>query len=114
MVKFLIMYAIVLIAMNMYSRKNSSSAQRVLFYLHLIGGILFTGFGVFHGIGHFLSAPLRMQVTGSVMLLLLIAEITLGFFTYKKGTHFLKKAHIWLAISILCMVVLHLILLKLF
>ena len=91
-----------------------NTVQKVFFYLHLIGGMLLAVFGFFHGIGHFSAAPFQMQLTGGVMLLLLIVELFLGSHIYKNETSHLKKVHMWTAIIILCLVVLHLILLRLF
>lgn len=114
MIKFFAVYALILVVLAVFSGKKNSTAQKAFFYLHLIGGVLLTGFGLFHGIGHLLSAPLRMQLTGGIMLVLLIAELLLGICVYRKEMPRLKKIHLWLAIIILCLMVLHLILLKLF
>ena len=85
MIKFFAIYALILIALAVFSVKKNT-VQKVFFYLHLIGGMLLAVFGFFHGIGHFSAAPFQMQLTGGVMLLLLIVELFLGSRIYKNET----------------------------
>ncbi len=114
MVKMLVIYVIVLIALAVWNKKEDSTAKKVLFYTHLIGGVLLTGFGVLHGFGHLLNAPLKMQLTGGAMLLLLLTQLILGIVTSRRKQPNLKKVHGALSILLFCLLALHLILLKLF
>ncbi len=114
MVKIFVIYVIVLIALAVCGKKEDSTAKKSLFYAHLIGGVLLAGFGVLHGFGHLLTAPLQMQLTGGAMLLLLLAEVILGMVTSRRKQPNLKKVHGALAILLFCLLALHLSLLKLF
>ncbi len=114
MVKIFVLYVIILIALAVCGKKEDTASKKVLFYAHLIVGILLTGSRVVHGFGHLLTAPLSMQLTGWAMLLLLLTELILGVLVYKRKQSNLKKVHGLLAILIFCLFFLHLILLKLF
>jgi len=114
MLKIFVLYLIILIGLAICGKKEDSTSKKHFFNAHLFGGILLTGFGIFHGFSHFLDAPLRMQLTGCAMLMLLLTQLILGILVYGRKRTNLKKVHGLLAILIFCLLVLHLILLKLF
>lgn len=114
MLKLFVLYVIILIGLAICGKKEDSTSKKILFYAHLVGGILLTGLGVFHGFSHFLTAPLKMQLTGCTMLVLFLTQLILGIFIYRGKQSNLKKVHGLLALLIFGLLVLHLILLKLF
>lgn len=114
MLKIFVIYVIILIGLAICGKKENSASKKILFCVHLVGGILLTGLGIFHGFSHFLTTPLKMQLTGFIMLILFLTQLILGIFIYKRKQPNLKKVHGLLAILIFCLLVLHLILLKLF
>ena len=114
MLKLFVIYVIILIGLAISGKKENSTSNKIFFYAHLVGGILLTGLGVFHGISHFGAAPLKMQLTGCTMLILFLTQLILGVLIYRGKRSNLKKVHGLLAILIFCLLVLHLILLKLF
>jgi len=114
MLKIFVIYVTVLIGLAICGKKEDSISKKILFCVHLVEGILLTGLGIFHGFSHFLTAPLKMQLTGCAMLILFLMQLILGIFVYRKKQSNLKKVHGLLAILIFCLLVFHLILLKLF
>lgn len=114
MVKFIILYGIVLILLAVFSKKpEDNAARKTFFYLHLFGGILFAAFAAAHGIGHFQAASLGMQITGGATILCLLTEIIAGICLYKNKSVKARNLHKWLVILIPILALVHLLLQKL-
>lgn len=114
MLKIFVIYVLVLIGLAVCGKKESNTSKIIFFYAHLFGGIFLTALGIFHGFNLFWTAPLKMQLTGCAMLMLFLTQLILGILIYRQKRSNLKKMHGLLAILIFCLLVLHVILLKLF
>ena len=103
MVKIGVLFVIILLMMKLI---KDEKIKKYFLYGHIGLGCLVAGYGIIHGMYHFLTASSMKKISGILILIVLLSEMVVGIFVTKnKG----KKIHEILGAVLICFIVLHVI-----